>query len=705
MENKAKLPPGIVLGTQYYRAPTPLPDEWAGDLAEIAHLGLEAVQIRVQWRWNERAEGQYEFADVDRLFDLAEERGLKVIFKFLMECAPDYIFRKYGGTRCDMHGAPLRPGAIGAYYAGGWMPCFDNPAVMEKARAFVRVCAERYRDRASLLLWNVWNEPTARPLAECGCAHSTRSYQEWLRAGYGTITALNQRFGKCWEDFATVEPPAMPGDYAELFLWRKWSLDSVRRRVAFMVAELRPLAGTRPIISHVGCCSVIQDVAGNGADDFANANEVDFYGTSWPTAVHFRDAADEAFPFMIGDWLRHVRPYWWAYEVYPDWGGWNRRASAADFKLKVWSALACGAKGILYWQYRAERVGNEGDLAGLADIDGRPRAVTAESRRIALAVKKHERLFAAARVRDDGIGLLYSLDSDLINRVENTGGESFWSFELRGGQPYLYKKALWGMYGLLRNLGIAPRWVDSRKLAQELPQLKLLYLPEAFMLSEEEIGQIAAYARAGGRLIAEEGIGLRDAVTWVRPSWPPRALADIFGGRGAERVAVENEKDVLSMGKRKIAPGGFMSYLEPSSGKIIGRWRDGRPGALRNGNAVWLGTSLGVSWYEALKGRRSGKNAGADQEAVLGAILGSLGLPPRASARGLCVRDLDSGNATLRFAFNRRRTTQRMILASGEELLALISAGVKAKKLKGKTVLEIAPRDVGVWAQSAPAPG
>ena len=86
----------IIHGTQYYRAPTPLPNEWETDISRFENYGLDAFQIRINWRWNERVENVYDFSDIDRLFELAEKYDRKVIVKFLLECAPQYIFDKYG---------------------------------------------------------------------------------------------------------------------------------------------------------------------------------------------------------------------------------------------------------------------------------------------------------------------------------------------------------------------------------------------------------------------------------------------------------------------------------------------------------------------------------------------------------------------------------------------------------------------------------
>ncbi|MDD3726305.1 MAG: beta-galactosidase, partial [Candidatus Ratteibacteria bacterium] len=85
----------FLIAVQYYRAPTPLPDEWEEDIANIKKLGFEAIQLRIQWRWNERKEGIYNFSDIDHLFDIAEKNKLQIIMKVMLETAPEYIFRRY----------------------------------------------------------------------------------------------------------------------------------------------------------------------------------------------------------------------------------------------------------------------------------------------------------------------------------------------------------------------------------------------------------------------------------------------------------------------------------------------------------------------------------------------------------------------------------------------------------------------------------
>ena len=95
-------------GVQYHRAPTPLPSEWAGDMAGFARCGYTHVQFRPQWRWHERVHGQRAWDDLDQLFDLAAAHGLRVVLKPMLETAPDWVFSELGGTRIGYHGVPIR---------------------------------------------------------------------------------------------------------------------------------------------------------------------------------------------------------------------------------------------------------------------------------------------------------------------------------------------------------------------------------------------------------------------------------------------------------------------------------------------------------------------------------------------------------------------------------------------------------------------
>jgi len=195
--------PEITLGVQYYRQPTPLPGEWDRDLGNIRGMGFDVIQLRPQWRWHERNEGELDFADLDRLFDLAEKHKLKVLFKFLLPAGPEWLFDRYDAYRVRPNGERNR---------------------------FIRAAVRRYRDRPNLLAWHAWNEPRSRPADDCACPDSMAKYRAWLAERFGTIEAFNDFTGLAVSgkgaDFGAVKAPVNPGDYAGWLLFR--SASSIR---------------------------------------------------------------------------------------------------------------------------------------------------------------------------------------------------------------------------------------------------------------------------------------------------------------------------------------------------------------------------------------------------------------------------------------------------------------------------------------------
>ena len=655
----------FVYGTQYYRAPTPLPTEWEDDLQNMGDAGLDTIQLRVQWRWNELVEGKYRFDDLDRLFELSQKHHKQVIFKFLLENAPDYIFREYGGTRCDMHGVPLRAMANGAYYCGGWLPCFDNPNVVRKATEFTEIMVKRYRSVPNLLLWNIWNEPVTRPIGECGCLHSIEAYQEWLKEKFGTIEHLNDYYGKGWESFATVEPPGSWTDYAELYLWRQWALTAVSKRLEFMYKTVKALDPDRPVFTHGGAVSPLQDVCGGGSDDVQNTAHVDFYGSSFSTPMILDSPVSDSYAPLQLDWLRSISKYFWIHEMYPDWGAWMPRVKTADFLFRVLSILACGAKGLNYWQYRAERVGFENNLSGLVNIDGAFKEISYESAGIKKFISENEKFLLQAEVKSDPIAIVYSIKSDLINRVENTGKgyQGFWNFDLHdfeGNPLYLYKKALAGAYAMFRELGYTVDWIDSRSLPERAANYRIIYLPEYFIPTYAETAALINFSANGGMLIAEEGIGMRQENSWMYPGWPRKEFKELFGFNTDDRIAGSYRTDELTVGNSRVtSKSSYAAYIIPDDGNVIGHWQDGRPGAIRKGNAIYFGTSLGAVFNDYWN-----NEYGTGCLSILRDLLAETEIAqPESLPIGVYRRVLTANNREMHFIFN--RSVQRASFLTG----------------------------------------
>jgi len=640
----------FLLATQYYRAPTPLPEEWEEDLVNIKKLGLEAVQLRIQWRWNEKKEGAYNFDDIDRLFDLAEKTGLDVIIKFMLETAPEYIYRKYKGYRISPSGELIYSTANGAFYVGGWLPCFDNPDVREKGGLFIREIAKRYRDRKSLILYNAWNEPRSRPGTECACSHSVRSYQNWLKEKFGTVEELNNKYGKAWGDFEDVYPPSGTGDYSEMYLWRHWAAFSVKDRVRWTVENIKQVDNKRQVICHVGMCLPCQDVLNDTSDDMLNAEEVDIYGTSLPFGTGelcgndknsdlatFNNGNRKHFYVinLLPDWIRGIRKNFYSYEIYAN----NMHYSILDLKpedLKFYihSQIAAGAKGICFWQYKPERFGSETGCSGLVNLDGSPTDRSVEVGRILKDIKGKRELLENYEVDRSMLAVIYDFRSDMVSRLEDTNRVNMRTETT----DYLYKKAFKGAYRGFFLLNILPDPVDIRRL-KDACSYPFIYLPFPVILTAKEAELFRGYVENGGMLIAENSLGFRDDNTWMRTHSFPCGLDEVFG---IEEDIPKQAKDRLFFGDEFFEVNDITSSFKPKGAKVLGTWEDSSPALTVN--EYGKGKALAIGFHPGLLDKT---------EVFLNLLCDEISLKPLFRSEGrLVVRQGRSGRRKMFFLFN-----------------------------------------------------
>lgn len=562
----------IIHGTQYYRAPTPLPDEWEEDIKNLGEYNIDAFQIRINWRWNERKEGEYDFSDVDRLLELAEKNNRKVIMKFLLECAPQYVFDKYGGTRIGPRGEELRGGSHGAFY-GGWRPCFTNPNVMAAAVRFVEKVAERYSDNKNIILWNTWNEIRNRPVEECFCPHCRAAFGKYLKNKFGTIEKLNSFYGAAEESFEAIALPATPHGYwdtyefkkfkgsAELYNWLKYVYDGIRK-----------YDKKRPIMAHVGVCSAFQSHIGDVSDDFTTSKAVDFFGTSVPFDFPM-DSNKRRLDFLkLNDYLRAVDENYFVHEIYPGLGMFKRYYDTPfDMNFKLYTALSSGAKGLVYWQYRAERVGHENDCAGLVRADGSPREVTYAVKDFGAELNKNMDYFVGAKVEKAEVAIVFDFDSLLISEIEDASTGPNFRFDSKAPDRQ-YFNAHTGMYHLLKSSDYNVDYISATQ-PEKFADYKVLYFPNYTMLNPEITPYLQKFMENGGTVIADEGFGLRQTNTWMNPY--DINCKPIMTARMRERRRVADEEVSINGHIAKISP--YKSEYRVENGDTIVKFNDGTP--------------------------------------------------------------------------------------------------------------------------------
>ena len=581
--------------TQYYRSPTPLRNEWEGDLKNLGEYGLDVIQIRINWRWNERREDEYDFSDVDELINLSEKYDKKVIIKFLLECAPQYVYDKYGGTRIAPDGSKLSPGSHGAFY-GGFRPCFTNPFVMERAVKFVEKVAERYSSRKNIIFWNAWNEIRNAPAEECFCPHCRKAFGSYLKNKFGTVEKLNAFYGTAEESFDNIEMPSMARGYWDIFEFKKFKAgDELYKWLKSVYNAIRRY-DDRPIMAHVGCPSVFQDTIEDNCEDTKVNKAVDFYGTSVCLSSIMNTNESRLDYMMLNDFVRSVNENYATYEVYPGLGMFREYASRYDMKFMQYASVACGAKGINYWQWRSERVGHEGDCAGLAKTSGQPREVAKEVAAFARTVKTDGDSFLRSKVKPADAAILFDYDSGLISAIDDYCVDN--SFKRNPDARGYYHGAVKGAYRLLFKAGVSVDFVQTTS-ADDISKYKFVYVPYYTMIKAEVAEALEKFVKGGGVVLADEGFGMRQANTWMQPY--DIECKPLLNARMDER-RICNGGETVESGGRKTPVYPFKTTYDVVGGERIAAFADGSAAVTKvsygKGEFYLCGFSTGYSYLK-----------------------------------------------------------------------------------------------------------
>lgn len=588
----------ILHGTQYYRTPTPLEEEWDNDIANLEKYNLDAFQIRMNWRWNERKEDEYDFSDVDKLLELAEKNGRKVIMKFLLECAPQYVYEKYEGTRIGPCGEQIRPGSHGAFY-GGWMPCFTNPMVFKRALKFVKTVAQRYAGNKNIILWNMWNEIRNRPIEECFCPYCRKAFGKYLEHKFSTVENLNKYYGAAEESFETINLPSMPHGFWDIYEFKKFkSSYELHRYLSEIYATIREYDSTTPIMSHAGFCGAFQTNIGDALDDYHVSKATDFWGTSIPFDTNMDNEENRLSMMLLGDFMRSVDKNYFNHEIYPGLGMFGDYDTPFDLRFKLYTALSSGSKGLIYWQYKAERVGTEQDCSGIMRADGTPRPVAFAAKDFGADLHKNTDYFINAEVEGAGAAIVFDYDSLLMAEIEEASDALPLNFNCDNSLHY-YKKSHVGMYKMLRNLNYNVDYVNV-KTPELFKNYKFLYFPYHTMLDERIVPFLEEFLENGGIVVADEGFGLRDMNTWMRVG--DINLKPLMTARLCERRNMRCKEEYVDvMGeKTKIFP--FKSEIKAENAQTVSTFANGLPAIqiinVGKGKIYLSGISIGYIYHE-----------------------------------------------------------------------------------------------------------
>lgn len=578
-------PPGLWLGTSWYPEQWP-ESRWDADLALMQQCGLKVVRIgEFAWSSLEPAEGRYTLDWMERAIDRAQAHGIAVVIGTPTDAPPAWLTTKYPETlRVDIDGRRMEHGTRRQF-------SYASPKYRELCRTIVERLARRFGHNPDVIGWQIGNEYTEDSYDPA----ARRQYHEWLRARYGTLDALNRRWGTAYwsETFDSWDQIPMGGgtgmgsgrgnpglmlDYMR-FVTDTWvgfqqnQLEVLRR---FVDARQR----------------ITTNLGGLGWADRFNRRDIaaplDFI--AWDDYVgegHLDPVRNGATDDLVRGWKRQN---FWVMECEPafvDWAPISNALAPGETRQLVWEDIGHGADAALYWQWRSDLNGQEQYHGTLVGPGGEPEPFFAEARQTA-----REMALAAAPLEGTAphseVALLHDYDSR-------------WAIDFHP-QTVRYNQVdvLLGYYRALRAAAQSVDIVDPRA---DLTAYRLVVAPSLNVISVELARHLEAYVRAGGHLVLGPRSGMKDGYNALNVQRQPGPLVPALGGRVEQFYALLEPVPVAGdWGQGKATIWAEALAQRSPDCRVVMRygagngWLDGQPAALTRalgkGTITYLGAVL-----------------------------------------------------------------------------------------------------------------
>lgn len=501
-------PPTILYGADYN--PEQWPEStWLDDmrLMKLAHVSMVSINI-FSWAMLEPQPDHYRFDQLDRIMDLLAEHEIAADLATATAAPPTWMSRLYPEMLpVTRDGRRFSHGSRQHY-------CPNNADYRRKCAALVRRLAERYRTHPALKMWHVNNE---YGLPGCYCDRCAAAFRGWLQARYQSLDRLNFAWGthfwsQYYYDWEDILPPRIapaqnnPGQCLD---YQRFMSDSL---LACYLTEADIL---REITPHIPVTTNFM-VAFKPLDYFAWAPHLDIICIDhYPTNI--TPAWEMALTHDLMRSLKGGKPYL-VMEQSPgqvNWMAQNPHKRPGRLRLQSLQAVAHGADGVMYFQWRQSRSGAEKFHSAIVPHEG----------------SEHGRIFRqAAHIGTE----LQQLSPAVIGSRINAQAailmdwQNWWAVEYLPGPSnrLRYWEEIKASYHALHRLNVA---VDIVPPGGNLSTYRLVIAPLLYMLRPGAAENLQRYVEQGGILLTTFFSGIVDENDHVIPGGYPGELRKLLG--------------------------------------------------------------------------------------------------------------------------------------------------------------------------------
>ena len=376
-------------------------------------------------------------------------------------------------------------------------PCLHDPAGLEKIRKDVRERMPRHAQNFPVVYYSADENSLGRhntPHDYCFTPHTLAKFREAMKAKYGTLGNLNQKWKrsfKTWDEIMpyTLAEARKKGNFTPWLAHRIFMLSALDNGVSILRDELLKI-DPKAKLAHSG-----QPLSG--------------VNDCWDWRIMLRHYSQSCVYSMSGglsDFIRTRNPR------YPA-GNWNGYAAPLDqIRFNCWNDITDGLFAPAYWfsNYFFRRGDN-----GLNETGFHMKGLISE-----VKSSGADPLMTCGKRETSPFTLIYSPESVIAATATGEKGPL---------NSSVYTDNYIGWCLLIRSAGYpAPQVIGDDRIAEIDPKnTPVLVLPMLQLMSDAQIEHVKKYAENGGILVLDSMAGIFDEFYTQRKVNPFHALAGV----------------------------------------------------------------------------------------------------------------------------------------------------------------------------------